>query len=228
MGKRVLDEVEETTLDEILNSLRAALPDAAAAAPSRGLKPTHMDELDRVAARHLRDTQAPTLAIAGRSLPLLYKLVATLVSPPHRQAVLVVDADGRFDATRLACHDDDDLRHVYVQQCGGAASPEHLRALVADAEAFMLYHAAARPSRSRRWWGTVVVLGGAGAPGLGGGDVVAGWKGWLRVDRDQVQPFALGVGVDDALAERDARQRAVDAAGWAATSPWGGFVFYDG
>lgn len=209
----------------MLNSLRAALPGPCSPSrPGAPLKPTHMDELDGVAARHLRDTLAPTLTVAGRSLPLLYKLVSTLVSPPHRHAVLVVDADGRFDATRLACEGgDDDLRHVYVRRC----SPEQLRAVVADTEGFMLYRAA---SRDRQWWGTVVIPGaGRGDLGPGVGDVVgAGWKGWLRVDRDRVPPFAVGLGLDEALAERDARQRAVDAAGWAATSPWGGFVFHDG
>ncbi|PNY29567.1 Uncharacterized protein TCAP_00518 [Tolypocladium capitatum] len=212
----------------MLHCLRAALLDPAAAAASshhsgsgrHGVKVTHMDELDEVAARHFRDTQAAAVSVSGRSLPLLYKLVSSLVAPPHRQTLLVLDLDGRFDATRLTCGADD-LRHVYVQR-PARSSPEHLRALVADAEGFMLYDAAAQASRSRQWWGTVVV------GGLGAGDITAGWNGWLRVDRDQVQAFALGMSADEALAQRDARQEAVDAAGWAATSPWGGFVFHEG
>lgn len=212
----------------MLDGLRTALLDPATAAVSshhsgssrHGVKITHMDELDKVTARHFRDTQVAAVSVSGRSLPLLYKLVSALVAPPHCQALLVLDLDGRFDATRLTCGADD-LRYVYVQR-PARSSPEHLRALVADADSFMLYDAAAQASRSRQWWGTMV-LGG-----LGAGDIMAGWKGWLRVDREQVQAFAPGMSADEALAQRNARQEAVDAAGWAAASPWGGFVFHEG
>lgn len=86
----------------------------------------------------------------------------------------------------------------------------------------MLYGDASRASAGREWWGTIV-LGG-----LGAGDVVAGWKGWLRVDRESVRGFALGISAEEALEQRERRQDAVEAAGWAATSQWGGFVFRDG
>ncbi|GJN86651.1 peptidase M43, pregnancy-associated plasma-A [Purpureocillium lilacinum] len=248
-GRMLLAAVEEASLEEILDSLRASLPDPAAsdATPPQNtrskvkVKTTHMDELDRVAARHFRDTQAATTSISGRGLPLLYTLVSQLAAPPLRQAVLVVDLDGRFDATRLTCTEDD-MRHVYVQRPAhsgsavtGPGMEGHLRALVADAGAFMLYDDAAQASRARQWWGTLVVGGGGGGGGAGGGgyggpgagDVVTGWRGWLRVDRDEVPAFALGMSADEALAQRRARQDAVDAAGWAATSPWGGFVFHE-
>ncbi|UNI15634.1 hypothetical protein JDV02_002149 [Purpureocillium takamizusanense] len=201
-----------------------------------------MDELDRVAARHFRDTRAATTSVSGRGLALLYALVSRLAGPPLRQAVLVVDLDGRFDATRLTCAEDD-MRHVYVQRparSGSAATgpgmERHLRAVIADAGAFMLYDDAAWASRWRQWWGTLVVGGGGGGgggygTGYGGpgaaGDVVTGWRGWLRVDREEVPAFALGMSADEALAQRRARQDAVDAAGWAASSPWGGFVFHE-
>ena len=64
--------------------------------------------------------------------------------------------------------------------------------------------------------------------GLGAGDLVAGWKGWLRVDREAVRPFPPGISVEEALLQRDARNKAVQAAGWEVSSPWGGFVFHDG
>lgn len=201
-----------------------------------------MRELDEVATRHFRETQAPTLGICGRHLPLLYKFVSTIVSPPHQFSLLVIDLDGRFDATRLSCGDTD-ARHVYIHRpsrpsaygtsaredgSGGdetwdsSANPDHLRALVAEAANFMLYGAGAAPSASRRWWGTVVV-GGPGA-----GDIVASWKGWLRISREPVQAFALGLSAEEALERRSARQEAVDAAGWTADSPWGGFLFKEG
>lgn len=172
------------------------------------------------------------MSITGRSLALLYHLLSSLVSPPHQLAVLVVDLEDRFDATRLACGDSD-ARHIYVQRAArivpgtdgtktatdSPAGPEQLRALVAEAEGFILYGAHASAARS--WWGTVVV------GGMGAGDMVAGWKGWLRVDREAVRSFPLGTSAAEALGRREARQEAVDAAGWAATSQWGGFVFHD-
>lgn len=198
-----------------------------------------MQELDQIATRHFRETQAPTLAICGRHLPLLYKLTSTLVSPPHLFSILVIDMDGRFDATRLSCSDAD-ARHIYIHRpprlgsYGTSATEDdsgrdeawdsstnasRLRTLVAEAGNFMLYGTGAAPSASRRWWGTVVV-GGPGA-----GDIVAGWKGWLRVSREPVQTFPLGLSAEEAFGRRSSRQEAVDAVGWTAESPWGGFVF---
>lgn len=86
----------------------------------------------------------------------------------------------------------------------------------------MLYGEASRASAGREWWGTIV-LGG-----LGAGDVIAGWKGWLRVDRESVRGFALGISAEEALEQRARRQDVVDEAGWAATSQWGSFVFLEG
>ena len=135
-------------------------------------------------------------------------------------AVLVIDIEGRFDVTRLTCPNAD-LHHVYVQTTP-RSSPEVLRNIVSQADDFMLYSKDTRISSDREWWGTMV-LGG-----LGAGDLVAGWKGWLRVDREAVRPFPPGISVEEALLQRDARNKAVQAAGWEVSSPWGGFVFHDG
>lgn len=83
----------------------------------------------------------------------------------------------------------------------------------------MLYDEATRLSRGREFWGTVVI------GGLAAGDLTAGWKGWARVDRDAVMGFALGMSVEEALAQRGTRERAVGEAGWAVSSAFGGFVF---
>lgn len=187
------------------------------------IKLTHLDALDTIISRHFRATQAATPSVAGRSLPLLYTLVSRLASPPHRYAVLVIDLDGRFDPTRLTCSDTD-ARHVYLQRPSrltSRSSTDRLRAVVAAAENFMLYGAAAHPeaSAARSWWGTIVI----GAHGAG--DLAATWRGWLRVDREPVQPFPLGSSAEEALTQRPTRQAAVDAARWAATSPWGSFLF---
>lgn len=61
--------------------------------------------------------------------------------------------------------------------------------------------------------------------GVGAGDITTGWKGWLRVDRENVRGFAPGISAEEALDQKRQRQDMVDAAGWVATSQWGGFVF---
>jgi hypothetical protein len=43
-----------------------------------------------------------------------------------------------------------------------------------------------------------------------------------------VRGFALGISAEEALNQKKQRQDVVDAAGWAATSQWGGFAFKDG
>ncbi|RGP59438.1 hypothetical protein FSPOR_11315 [Fusarium sporotrichioides] len=160
------------------------------------------------------------IGISGRHLPLLYKIVSNLVSPPHLYAILVIDIEGRFDATRLTCLPSH-MRHVYIQR-PARSDPEHIRALVAEAEVILLYGDVARASAGREWWGTVVV------GGLGYGDISAGWKGWLRVDRENVRGFASSISAEEALDQKEQRQDVVDTAGWAATSHWGGFTFKDG
>ena len=178
-------------------------------------KPLLIPELDEIVARHRRATQDVAVTVTGRSLPLLYLLISTLAGPKHQQAVVVVDAEGRFDATRLTCRPSD-LAHVYVYR-PARGSPEHLREVVAGAESYMLY--GEHGSKAREWWGTVVV------GGVRGGDVNAGWRGWLRVDREEVAPFGMGISVEEALGQRDRRQECVDAMVWTASSEWGDFSF---
>ena len=127
-------------------------------------------------------------------------------------------------------------------------SSTHVAEYVGRMEEYMLY--GAHRSRDREWWGTVVVIGGGGGGGgglvnaAGGGGsssnsafsasslssssssssgqvaVTAGWRGWLRVDRAEVPRF-WGMSAEEALAAREERQAAVEAAGWVASSPWG-------
>jgi hypothetical protein len=227
---------------QFLSSLRHHLPTTSSnGVPEAGpgklpFKSTHIADLDGVVARHFQSTKAPALAISGRYHPLVYKIASTLVSPPHQFALLIIDLDGRLDATRLCC-DEEDARHVYVQrpsqQAAGSASHaaahgessvdvnEHVKLLLAGAENFMFYSAAAAGSGTRQWWGTILV----GSVGLC--DIAAGWKGWLRVDREQVPAFPLGFSIEKALGRRDARQAAADEAGWSTDSQWGGFVFQE-
>lgn len=176
-----------------------------------------MTSLDQLAAHHFRETQSAPISISGRHLALLYTLLSALVSPPHLYTILLVDLDARFDATRLTCPPEH-IPHIYILR-PARSSPEHLQALVREADALMLYGDASRASSDREWWGTVVV------GGLGAGDLLAGWKGWLRVEREKVRGFAMGLSAEEALGQRGRREEAVEAAGWVATSLYGGFVF---
>ncbi|KAK1754052.1 hypothetical protein QBC47DRAFT_385495 [Echria macrotheca] len=131
VGARMLGEIEEASLDEILASLRTGFnllanappppPLVAAAAahdddddddaiPIAPVAPTRpprafffpLPRLDELVTRHQRATQSATpLSISGRHHELLYVLVATLIGPPQCKAISVVDFDGRFDVLRL-------------------------------------------------------------------------------------------------------------------------------
>ncbi|KAF4342702.1 hypothetical protein FBEOM_3362 [Fusarium beomiforme] len=226
-GSRLLGEVVEMSLEEVLRSLRSSLllennhlnnPAQTQYQPqNQPTKLTHIPELDEIAAAHFYTTKSAGLGISGRYLPLLYRLISNLISPPHLYAILVIDIEGRFDATRLTCSQSH-FQHVYVHRPARRA-PENTRAIVAEAENILLYGSVARASAGREWWGTIVV------GGVGAGDIAAGWKGWLRVDREHVRGFALSVSAEEALDQKKQRQDAVDAAGWVASSQWGGFTF---
>ncbi|KAJ9422185.1 hypothetical protein QL093DRAFT_2306670 [Fusarium oxysporum] len=212
-GSRILGEVVEMSLEDVLRNLRSSLPPDPNRLSSRDqvqhqpqilpTKLTHISELDEITAAHFHVTKSAGLGISGRHLPLLYRLISNLITPPHLYAILVIDIEGRFDTTRLTSRSD----------------PDNTRALVAEAEGILLYGSAAKASAGREWWGTIVV------GGVGAGDITTGWKGWLRVDRENVRGFAPGISAEEALDQKRQRQDIVDAAGWAATSQWGGFVF---
>lgn len=233
--------------------------------------------LDTLVARHFRATQSAPLALSGTHLPLIYKLVASLVVAPQNKAVVVIDIDAKFDITRvLQCapclpppasdqapktaesldtvsnegpiqqpettlpklgtiEGDqisvsspsrvafDDLRHVHVYRPARGSSA-YIRDVLDAAERFIVYSKHA--SVAREWWGTIVIGGGSPAAlGPGCADVTTGWKGWLRVNHDDVRGFPLGMSAEEALVDRQQRQRAADAAGYAATCAWGSFHF---
>ncbi|KAM0252946.1 hypothetical protein ACHAP5_000809 [Fusarium lateritium] len=226
-GSRLLNEVEEISLEEMLRSLRSSLTldSNVLGAPTQTqhqphihrTKLTHLSSLDDIAAAHFHTTKSPGISISGRHLPLLYTLISNLVSPPHLYAVLVIDIEGRFDATRLTCLPTH-MQHIYIQK-PVQTDMDQIRALAAQAEGILLYGDVARASAGREWWGTIVV------GGLGAGDIATGWKGWLRVERENVRGFALGISAEEAVSQKEQRQDVVDSADWAASSQWGGFVF---
>ena len=156
---------------------------------------------------------------------MVYQVASTLASPPHQAVLLIVDTENRFDATRLTCLEED-ASHIYVLQPSTTTTftPEHLGALITQAQDAILYGSVTSPERSgsRCWWGTIV-LGGQKA-----GEIVTGWRGWLTVDRQQIRVFPLGISAEEAIEQRDARQQVVDSTEWEATSEWGGFAFHEG
>lgn len=193
---------------------------------------------------NFRNARGVPLQLTGRYMPLVYKLVSTLVTCPCQKAVVVIDAENQLDCTRLTAPSspdqqadaEDDFDHVHVFQ-PARCSPERLRELIGRSEEWMLY--SDHGSRAREWWGTIVIGGPAiGAPipapslpasahGPRGpsADVTAGWKGWLRLDREDVPGYAIGASAAEAIVERAKRQDVVDSAGWKATCEWGEFTF---
>ncbi|KAM7184973.1 hypothetical protein V8F33_012676 [Rhypophila sp. PSN 637] len=290
VGSRMLGEIEDTSLDQILTSLRANFTNARHHAgkgkdidnynpdnedekfhhigqASTALKTFPIAQLDLLVQRHFRATQSAPLALTGRYHELLYVLVATLIARPHEKAVAIIDFEGRFDPLRIlatAPYEEDephkmesfpesvdqskmqndtnakqyvrqaDLDHVHIMRPirGDAA---YMAKCVASVEEYMLY--GDHPSRTREWWGTIVIGGGhnpAGNPVASASAQVAvtagwkGWKGWLRVDRaasDAVLGFMPGTSLEEALDAREEHQRLVEKAGWVATCPWGQFTF---
>ncbi|KAI0110748.1 hypothetical protein GGR51DRAFT_75207 [Nemania sp. FL0031] len=213
---------------QLLESLRGAFTNNNN--PSHHRNPgIPIPELSALISQYQRATQSappPLLSVSGRYLPFLYHLISTLISAPHSYTVVIVDTEGKFDATRLVASQSSsqanypatlaDLAHVHLYRPG--RSQEGVKAVLGGVDEFMLYgdHA----SRGRQWWGTVVI-GGAG----GGGLVHAGWKGWLRVEREDVGVggFAAGVSIEEALQARSSRMHTVEQAGWTASSRWGSY-----
>ncbi|KAF3760998.1 hypothetical protein M406DRAFT_343133 [Cryphonectria parasitica EP155] len=109
-GRRMLSQVEETNLDEVRYCIRFAFAaDLAPTSNSHALsaplvakvKTYPIQDLDKLVTRHHRVTRSARLALTGRQLPLIYLLVATLITPPHNKAVVVVDTDNKFDITSV-------------------------------------------------------------------------------------------------------------------------------
>lgn len=147
-----------------------------------------------------------------------------ITAQPHKPtAVQAGHTDGHATVTQVQRVTLDDLKHIHVYR-PARGSPSHIRDVLAAAEHHMVYSRHA--SSAREWWGTIVIGGGSPAIlGSANADVTTGWRGWLRVDHEEIRGFEVGESIEEALAERDRRQRKVDEAGWTANCVWGGFHF---
>ncbi|ORY56315.1 uncharacterized protein BCR38DRAFT_451014 [Pseudomassariella vexata] len=211
--------------------------------------PLPFPALSALASRYQKATQSappPILSLTGRYLAFLYHLISTLIAAPHCYAVVVVDADYRFDVTRIVVRNSNDNGSTsgasfqnpqsddgkvkvsssypattqdlkHLYVYRPARSPAAVKAAVSSAAEYMLY--AAHGSRDRAWWGTVVINGT-------GGDVNAIWKGWLEVRREEIAGFGVGMCVEEALKEREKRQATADARGWEAVAAGGRLGVY--
>ncbi|KAI1475499.1 hypothetical protein F4774DRAFT_421502 [Daldinia eschscholtzii] len=236
VGAQLLGEIEEGSLEELLDSLRVNLTGG-----SNSIRPhIPIPALANIATRYHKATQStppPVLSVSGQYLQLLYHLVSTLIAEPYNYTVVIIDAESRFDVTRLVSSrfprstavssypaQLSDLRHVYVYR--PARGQDQVRAALAAAGEWMLY--GAHGSRAREWWGTVVIGGGGtgGGPSVKG-DINAGWKGWLKVEKEEIEGFPADFSVEEALRDREKRQKVVDDAGWVASSRVGSYLWRD-
>ncbi|KAK3400651.1 hypothetical protein B0T20DRAFT_150652 [Sordaria brevicollis] len=136
-----------------------------------------------------------------------------------------------------------DLDHVHILRPPRHFTPAvPLHTYPAGLEEYMLY--GPHKSREREWWGTIVIGSGSSSNTTSSNDpaataliqaqvaVTVGWQGWLRVDRAE-PTTATGAGpwtfwnksAEEARREREDREKAVEEAGWVASSAWGTFVF---
>ncbi|KAH6842254.1 hypothetical protein B0I37DRAFT_356358 [Chaetomium sp. MPI-CAGE-AT-0009] len=194
VGARVLGEIEETTLDEVLASLRSSLLQAtddntndsnAGNIPTSIARPPifPIDPLNDLVSRHFRATKSAPLALAGRPHELLYVLVATLIAPPHEKAVAIVDFEGRFDPLRLLATPIEgapatDSVTLEPKPRATLQRPDLDHVHVLRAARGNLTHIAgcvgsieehmlygSHRSRGREWWGTIVIGGGLNPSG---------------------------------------------------------------
>ncbi|KAK2625766.1 hypothetical protein QTJ16_005078 [Diplocarpon rosae] len=200
LGGRLLREIatEDGSLEDLLKDLRTACDPN----PPR----TGISALDS-----LWKTQGGRLSITGRTLPLLHQILTHLVSPHHLNGtVALLDLTGRFSPSHLVpALSAQDLGHVHVFRPTAA----NLQATLDSVEKYMLY--GEHGSQAREWLGTIV-NGGVG------GDINLGWRGWLRVKREEVGDFGRGVSVEEVWDERFRRQEIVDGKGWRAEGSEGG------
>jgi len=154
--------------------------------------------LDEIWKRH-----GVKLEIIGRALPLLYLIVDTAIEEKSG-TIVVVDMDGRFDVSRLRC----DLQHVHMFRPVKGA----LKITLDSIDDYLLY--GQHQSKGRELVATIVIGGQ-------GGDIMAGWRGWMLVEREEVAKYGPRMSIEEALMERDARQEAVESADWVASSAWG-------
>ncbi|CZR53125.1 uncharacterized protein PAC_03003 [Phialocephala subalpina] len=189
---------EEGSLEELLKSLRQkSIPN-----PSKTGVPT----LDTFWSHH-----GGKLSVSGRGLPFLHHLLTSLLTNLN-STIALLDLTGRFSPSHLSVPFSE-LQHIHIF----LPTPSNLKVTLDCVEKYMLY--GEHGSKNREWVGTIL-LGG------NGGDVNIGWRGWMRVEREEVGKFGE-VGVEEVWAEKGMRQRqeVVDGKGWKAECEFGDYCW---
>ena len=82
----------------------------------------------------------------------------------------------------------------------------------------------------REWRGSIVI----GGDGLGMGTVLGeranvfmmvGWRGWLRVEREEMVGFGRGISAEEAVGERVGRREVVEGRKWRGESEMGAYAW---
>ncbi|KAK8017924.1 hypothetical protein PG991_007114 [Apiospora marii] len=253
-GARILEEVEEESLEQLINHFRVSTLSGTTPTHPHSLNPSiPFPSLANVIARHHQVSQTfppPLLSLSGRYLPFLYHLISTLIAAPHNYTITIVDADHRFDVTRLLSDSPppstrdppdaarpnpypatkNDLKHVYVYRPARSANQSQVQASLAAAREYMLY--APHASRARAWWGSVVVGGAAGGFGAAvdgrGGEAGGRRRGELEGLRQEVAGFGVGISVEEALEDRERRAALVRNRRWEARAREGTYAWGHG
>ncbi|KAM3079331.1 hypothetical protein ACMFMG_005765 [Clarireedia jacksonii] len=212
-GARLLQEVRENeeSLESLLNTLQG---------PS---SKTGIPDLDTLCLQN----HQPRLSISGRSLPLLLQILTRLLSAPCNKTVVLIDLASRFSPSFLNVYPDDvigsegklkvsDLKHLHVFR----PHAKNLESTLRSVEGYLLY---GDHMSGERAFGGTMVLGGEGLTnagvegkdlGLGKPVVSVGWRGWLRVEREETAAFGAGMSADEILGERETRWEVVERKGW--------------
>ncbi|KAF7892175.1 uncharacterized protein EAF01_010255 [Botrytis porri] len=198
-GGRLLREVDES--EESLESLLTTLTHTLNPRPSR----TQVDSLDELWADKYQNQSR--LSVSGRQLPLLIHILSGLLRDRDGKVgkcVVLIDLHARFSPSFLAFREDDDegqenklkrsdLKHLHIFR----PSVQNLESTLKGVEEYML--CGEHDSYGREFGGTIVfgVEGREGVDmgslrGMGRPEVVMGWRGWMRVEREEVGAFGMG------------------------------------
>ncbi|TGO51171.1 hypothetical protein BCON_0167g00250 [Botryotinia convoluta] len=241
-GGRLLREVDES--EESLESLLTTVTSTLNPRPSR----THIHSLDELWSNSYQNQ--PRLSVSGRHLPLLIHILTALLRNEDGKGgkcVVLIDVHSRFSPSFLAFQEDEeedddegleaglkenklkrsDLKHLHIFR----PSAHNLESTLKGVEEYMLY--GNHDSYGREFGGTILfgIEGREGVDmgslrGMGRPEVVMGWRGWLRVEREEVGAFGMGGSVEEMLEERERREEVVRGKGWRGVGEKGGEVVW--
>lgn len=205
---------------------------------------THIQSLDELWSNSYQNQ--PRLSVSGRQLPLLIHILTTLLRNKdgrEGKCVVLIDIQSRFSPSFLPFQDDEDehaevgqkddklkksdLKHLHIFR----PTAQSIEITLKGVEEHMLY--GNHSSYGREFGGTILLgLDGRDAVnavdlrGMGKPEMVMGWRGWLRVEREEVEAFGIGVSVEEMLEERERREMVVRGKGWRGMGEKGGKVMW--